>query len=44
LGERRNAYEILVGKYERKRPLVKPKRRREDKTSILQYDMGSIGI
>jgi len=27
MGEMRNAYNILVGKYERKRPLVKPTHR-----------------
>jgi hypothetical protein len=30
LGEMRNAYDILVGKHERKRPVGKPRRRRED--------------
>jgi hypothetical protein len=29
-GEKRNAYRILVGKPEGKRPLGKPRRRRED--------------
>jgi hypothetical protein len=30
MGEMRNAYKILVGKTERKRPLGKPRRRWED--------------
>jgi hypothetical protein len=30
MGEKRNAYTILVGKSEGKRPLERPRRRRED--------------
>jgi len=29
-GEMRNAYKILVGKHERKRPIVRPRRRWEN--------------
>jgi hypothetical protein len=34
LGEERNAYRILVGKPEGKRPLGRPRRRWEDKNKI----------
>jgi hypothetical protein len=32
LGTVKNTYEILVGKSERKRPLIRPRRRWEDKS------------
>jgi hypothetical protein len=34
MGEKRNAYGILVGKLKRKRPLVRPRRRRENHIRI----------
>jgi hypothetical protein len=40
IGEMRNAYKILVGKTEGKRPLGKPKCRREDN---IRMDRGEIG-
>jgi hypothetical protein len=39
-GEKRNAYKILVGKPEGKRPLGRPKHRREDNIKIC---LGKIG-
>jgi hypothetical protein len=39
-GEKRNAYRILVGKPERKRPLGRPRRRWEDNTRM---DLREIG-
>jgi hypothetical protein len=41
-GEKRNAYTILVGKPERKKPLGRPRRRWEDniKTDLKRYRMG----
>jgi hypothetical protein len=38
--EKRNAYRILVGKPERKRPLGRPRRRWEDN---IRMDLGEIG-
>jgi hypothetical protein len=40
LGEKRNAYRILVGKPERKRPLRRPRRRWVDNIKI---DLREIG-
>jgi hypothetical protein len=39
MGEKRNAYRILVGKLERKRPLERPRCRWED----IRIDLGEIG-
>jgi hypothetical protein len=36
----RNAYKILVGKHERKRPLGKPRHRREDNIKIDSQEFG----
>jgi hypothetical protein len=41
IGKRRNAYRILVGKPEGKRPLGRPKRRWEDSIKI---DLREIGL
>jgi hypothetical protein len=40
MGERRNVYRVLMGKPEGKRPLGKPRRRREDGIRI---DLREIG-
>jgi hypothetical protein len=40
MGEKRNAYSILVGKQEGKRPLGRPRRRRVDNIKI---DLGELG-
>jgi hypothetical protein len=40
MGENRNAYKILVGNAERKRPLGRPRRRWEDN---IKMDLGEIG-
>jgi hypothetical protein len=40
MGEKRNAYRILVGKAERKRPLGKPRRRWVDD---IKMDLREIG-
>jgi hypothetical protein len=40
MGETRNAYRILVGKPEGKRPLGRPRRRWEDN---IKMDLGEIG-
>jgi hypothetical protein len=41
MGEKRNAYRILVGKPERKRPLGKPRRRWVDN---IKMDLREIGL
>jgi hypothetical protein len=40
MGEKRNAYRILVGMPEEKRPLGRPRRRRVDN---IKMDLGEIG-
>jgi hypothetical protein len=40
MGEKRNAYRLLVGKPERKRPLGRPKRRWVDN---IRMDLGEVG-
>jgi hypothetical protein len=40
MGERRGAYRILVGKYEGKRPLGRPRHRWED---IIKTDLQKVG-
>jgi hypothetical protein len=40
MGEKRNAYRLLVGKPERKRPLGRPRLRRVDNIRI---DLGEVG-
>jgi hypothetical protein len=40
-GEKRNAYRILVGKPEEKRPLGRPRHRSEDN---IRVDLGDIGL
>jgi hypothetical protein len=42
--ERRNAYNILVGKPERKRPLRRPRRRWEDNIKINLRDIAFAGV
>jgi hypothetical protein len=39
-GEKRNAYKLLVGKPEGKRPLRRPRRRRADN---IRMDLGEVG-
>jgi hypothetical protein len=39
-GEKRNAYRLLVGKQEGKRPLERPRRRRVDN---IRMDLGEVG-
>jgi len=43
MGERRGVYRVLVGKPERKRPLVRPRRRWEDniKMDLQKWDVGA---
>jgi hypothetical protein len=41
MGEGRNVYRVLVGKPERKRPLERPRRRREDGIKIDLRDIDS---
>jgi hypothetical protein len=40
MGEKRNAYRLLVGKLERKRPLGRPRRRWVDN---IRMDLGEVG-
>jgi hypothetical protein len=40
MGEKRNAYRILVGKPERRRPVGKPRRRWEDNIKMDLREMG----
>jgi hypothetical protein len=40
MGEERNVYRVLVGKPERKRPLVRPRHRWEDG---IKMDLSEIG-
>jgi hypothetical protein len=44
MGEKRNAYRILVGKPERKRPLVRTRRRFVDNVKIDLVDRGWGGV
>jgi hypothetical protein len=41
MGKNRNAYRLLVGKPERKRPLERPRRRWVDN---IRMDLGEVGI
>jgi hypothetical protein len=41
MGEGRGAYRVLVGRFEGKRPLGRPRRRWEDNTKM---DLGKLGI
>jgi hypothetical protein len=44
MGEKRNAYRILVGKPERRRPLGRPRRRWVDNIKIDLRDIGWDGV
>jgi hypothetical protein len=44
MGEKRNAYKILVGKLERKRPLGRPRRRWEDNIKMDHREIGLGGM
>ena len=41
MGERRSIYRVLVGKPEGKRPLGRPRRRREDNTRVVPKVMSN---
>jgi hypothetical protein len=43
-GDKRNAYRILVGKQERKRPLERPRRRWEDNIKMELRERGWCGL
>jgi hypothetical protein len=45
MGEKRNAYRLLVGKPGGKRPLRRPRRKRVDniKMDLLEIDCGGVG-
>jgi hypothetical protein len=40
MGEKRNAYEVLMGKPDRKRPLGRPRHRWEENTETVLREMG----
>jgi hypothetical protein len=40
MGEKRNAYRLLIGKSDGKRPLPRPRRRRVDN---IKMDLGDVG-
>ena len=44
MGERRSVYRVLVGKYEGKRTLGRPRRRWEDNIKIDFHDVGCEGM
>jgi len=44
MGDRRGAYKVLVGKYERKRPLGKPRCRWKDKIKMDLQEVGRGGM
>jgi hypothetical protein len=44
MGEKRNAYRVLVGKPERKRPLQKPRRRWVDNIKMDLLEIGCGGV
>jgi hypothetical protein len=44
MGEKRDAYRILVGKPEGKRPLERPRRRWADKIKLILERMGWSGL
>jgi hypothetical protein len=44
MGEKRNAYRILVGKQERKRPLGRPRRRWVDNINMDLREIGWDGV
>jgi hypothetical protein len=44
MGEKRNAYRILVGKPEEKRPLGRPRRRWVDNIKMDLREIGSDGV